>query len=160
MRFIIRTALSAIVSVSAATYALAEPGPTRVTARRAPSAAVTAQQPDSIVWQRLPKDRKLPPGMKLVPETKLRAIGQGALLDTMLVRMRASGFFDLTSAQVADACGNPGTSVSRWSLRVLDGGAWRELVIPDDCAPAAPDLSARMTELRSLGWELWTGRLH
>ena len=160
MRFLIRTTVSAVVCLSAASTVFAEPGVAPSPTTRAGSVSLAnSSGPDSIIFERLPKDRVIPAGMKLVRMHKWERIGQGALLDSVFTRIQKSGYSELSSAQIANACGNPGTTVGRWSIRVLSNGAWREVIVPDDCIPSSPALAAQLSGLNKVGWDLFMGHL-
>jgi hypothetical protein len=154
MRFIIGISTAA-VCLSAAAYASAQLDPGHRPLSATPSThAATTPQPDSMVWERYPKGPVPVATAHHVPLRMFKVVGPGALFDTLLTRMQKDGFFDLSPAQIVDACGSSEMTDSRWSIRVRDNGAWRELLVPDGCVPSSAALAGQLAGLRSTGREL------
>jgi hypothetical protein len=94
-----------------------------------------------------------------VPMPKQRRIGRGDLLTLAVRRLQQGGFFELTPEAIANACGQELSPTNRVSIRVHDDGGWHGIVIPDTCNAPSAELTKRLSEIRSVGWDVLAGHV-
>jgi hypothetical protein len=113
-----------------------------------PTRSDTRSAADTIVVERV-----FPPRPHVVQARKLRRLERGEFFNGILSRLTASGFFQLSSEAIADACGRPGATVKGLTIRVHDETGSRQLELPDGCQPSSQSLDAQLAELRNIAWD-------
>ncbi len=118
--------------------------------------AALSTQPsvDSVFVKRLV--REAPHRVTYKKETTLTS---GDMFPVIVERLQTNGYFDLSSATVSAACGDSNANVNRWVIRVHADGAWREVVVRDDCEPSSEPLRGQLAAFRRVATDVIVGHI-
>jgi hypothetical protein len=94
-----------------------------------------------------------------ITKKKEGVLTSGAMFSVLVERLLVNGYFDLPSATVTAACGDPNANVNRWVIRVHADGTWRELIIRDDCDPSSESLQSQLTAFRRTASDIIAGHI-